>query len=295
MAGSYPDPPGIRIEYDKDGSGMVHWDGTVLTPLTVPQMQATNKETANSTGWRCNNGEFMACMFPSPMTLTAIYTCGNQGGASHANAKYQASTDTTTGSDGTWSDVSAVFDSSNGNSTINPDYRTLTHVNWAVFGTPLVGVKGIRVIMTSNGSAGWDFRNMHVYGYRTADTGNWLTLWHPSLNQPLSDTPGLMDLGNLPRNTGDVNFTFRVKNSSTLLSANGITLSRDALTDGTPSIVTSTTLNYNSGAFDTTAAVGDLGPGAISQLCGVRVNISATAPIGIWATPRILATTTSWI
>ena len=146
----------------------------------------------------------------------------------------------------------------------------------------------------SNGSAGWDIKTFHIYGYRTDFIGNWLTLWHPTINQPLSDTPGLMDLGNLPRNTGDVNFTFRIKNSSPLLTANGVTLARDALTDGTPSIVTATTLSYDGGAFGTTATVGTLVPGNISGLCTARVNIGATAPIGIWAAPRILATTTSW-
>ena len=83
MAGSYPDPPGVRIEYDKDGSGMVWFNSPTLTPLSVAQMGVMNRESTG-TAFRLNIGEFMACMFPTGMTLTAAYTAGNQGGASHA-------------------------------------------------------------------------------------------------------------------------------------------------------------------------------------------------------------------
>jgi hypothetical protein len=162
MAGSYADPPGLRIEYDQDGSGMVHYNSATLTPLTVAQMQAMNKE-ATGVAWRLNAGEFMGCMFPSAMTIMGAYTAGNQGGASHATGKFQVSTNTTTGGDGSWSDIELVHDLTNGGSSVNPDYRAQPTPMFLNLSTsPVTGVKGIRMLCVGNGSAGWDLKTFHI-------------------------------------------------------------------------------------------------------------------------------------
>jgi hypothetical protein len=282
MAGSYPDPPGKRIEYDRDGSALIFWNGSSVVVGALAERQALNDENAGS-NWNANIASgWVAVVFPAPMTITGVFAQTAQlGGGSHLCA-FDYSLNTTTGADGTWTQFVTDVNTS------ATAYRTVI-----TSGLPVSNVLAIRQRLSYVFGAGGVPYGLHLYGNRTATTGNWLTLWHPTLDQPLHQTPAFTDLGDDPRGLGNDSFSFRVKNQSSALSANGITLSREALTDGSPTTVSLITLQHNGTGYGTTASVGNLAPGQISAVCDARINVSATAPVGLWA-PRIIAAATTW-
>ena len=288
MAGFYADVPGKRIEYDRDGSTALQWfNNTSLNTLSVAVAQQLNNENPGDPGYRIDMaGYWLAVVFPTPHNIVGAFAAGAQAGGGSHTVKFMASTDTTTGQDGTWTQMIAGYAEP---SVVNPNYRSgivLPTTN------PTVGVKGVRLICASLSGAGADMSTFHIYGHPTAATDR-LEFWHPTIDQPLYTTPGLSDLGDDPRGMGFDSFAFRVKNQSATLTANTITLSRDILTDGSPTILSRTEVRYNAGTWGTTAAVGNLAPGAISAVCDARLNVDATTPSGLWA-PRIIASAATW-
>ena len=202
---------------------------------------------------------------------TIIGYCFVSNGNGSSSTLDEYSLDSTTGIDGTWSTLRAAYTS--GTAVTLPDYRTTIRT-----AAPLpLSVKAVRHRMPSiTGSQ--RIRTMHYYGYRTA-ASNRLELWHPTLDQPLYLTPALGDFGDVPRATGYKIFSFRVKNLSATLTAQTITVVREMMTDGSPTILSLTDLQYNAGGYGTTATVPNLGPGAISAgIVDARVKVTNLAP-----------------
>lgn len=281
MAGSYPDPPGRRIEYDRDGSGCVFFNGVSLVSLTGPQMVLLNNENDDiSVVNLVAVTHFVAVVFPTPMTIAGLYKADGARGSI-----FEVSTNTTTGLDGVW--VAAGVSGQNVAPVIDA-YRTTILTT----GMPIANVTGVRIRSTASGSS--QTRAFHIYGHRTAAVGNWLTLWHPTLNQALSTTPAAYDLGDDARGSGPDLLSFRVKNCSAGLTAQTITVSREALTDGAPTTVSLLQLRYNGGAYGNTAAVGNLAPGAISDIVDAKLDVTVLAPVGVWA-PRVIAAAAAWV
>lgn len=288
MAGAYPDPPGRRIEYDRDGSGVISvTSGGVISTLSNANAQAMNDESDGVPSFTMANGAKFGVVFPAPMDIKGIFTSAG-GGISGATWTIEHSTDTTTLNDGTW--IQTVASSTAYTNTVVPIVYRNTIITASPM--PLTGVKGVRVRQTAaTGSP--SPKAFHLYGNRTTTTGNWLMLWHPTLDQPLHSTPALTDLGDDARSSGFDTMSFRIKNCSTTLTANTVTVIREALTDGSPTVVSLMTINYNGGSYGTTATVGNLTPGQISQLVLARINVDVTAPPGVWA-PRIVAAAASF-
>lgn len=292
--GLYPAPPARRMPWDRDGSALVNvTSASVLTTRSAAERQTVNDETNSALGSIFNSGAKVAVVFAVPQTVVGVFvaTATTVSGPSWT---IEYSLDTTTGNDGAWSTFRAA--GSYGQSQDVPDrYRALvsagdTHGIY-VPGSPVASVKGIRFrCVTVTGSA--NVAAMHVYGYPTA-ASNRLMLWHPTLNQALSDTPAIYDLGDVPRGAGPQVLSFRVKNISGTLTAQGVSVLREALTDGSPTIVSLTQLRYNAGAYGNTATIGNIAPGAISNIVDAAIDVTALAPVGLWA-PRIIAAATSW-
>lgn len=285
MTGVYPDVPSKRLAWDRDGSQFYYWNGSTVTTRSLAERQAQNDENAaTEMGVLFSGGMHGGVIFPDPTTIVGYYimTSGNGG-----NMTDEYSLDTTTGIDGTWSTLRASF-STSGDGAAIPAYRNLIQTGAPM---PVANVKAIRrrcISITGNQR----FNTIHIYGYRTAAT-NRLELWHPTLDQPLHQTPALGDFGDQPRAIGYKTLSFRVKNLSATLTAQTITVVREMMTDGSPTILGLTDLRYDGGSYGTTAAVGNLAPGAISNIVDARLNITATAPIGPW-TERFVAAAASW-
>jgi hypothetical protein len=157
---------------------------------------------------------------------------------------------------------------------------------------PLTNVKGVR-IRSISGTGPSGIVNFHLYGKRTSLAGNFLNLWHATLDQPFSAIPAAYDLGDKPRGYGPLVTSFRIKNCSATLQANTITVMREVLTELAPPNLGYLQLRYNGGAYGNTCAVGNLAAGVISAVVDAKVDFASTMSPGRWA-PRIIASAASW-
>lgn len=281
MAGNYPDAPANRMEYDLDGTVVASITSTgTITTLTATQTAALNDENpANSNSIALNNGSWVAFIFPELRDISHIY---QQWSSTILTGQTFYSTDTTNGFDGTWTSFLAAADWS---ATTQPNYRSNQQAATAT------GVKAIRMRSTANG---YSIYTIHLYGRVSAASPDKLELWHPTLNQPFYQTPAALDYGNITR--GSVtDLTFRLKNLSTTLTANTITVSASALYDSSsPTVVSGLTLDYNGGGFSSSASLASLSPGTISSgLFTLRNTIASNQAPGLW-TQRVVASAATW-
>ena len=292
MAGAWPDPPGRRVAYDRNGSGAVLWNTSVLTQLTNAQIRVLNNENADGVPYgnsTAGANYFVAVVFADPMTIHAAYWALG-GGAFATQTRLEYSLNTTNGQDGTWT---ALTTASTNREDLNvPATYRLRGTPYIEEFAPIAGIKGMRIYHTTNANT-IQLNAFHLYGDRTPTTGNFLRLWHPTLNQPLVDTPAYLDLGDVPSTAGYIVKPFRVRNCSGTLNAQNVIVTREALTDGTPPLLNNMDVRYNGGAYGASAIVGALAPGEISQTVDLRFNFDGTPQLGLWS-PRVLASATSW-
>lgn len=277
MAGNYPDAPDNRLEVDFDGTvGAIITSGGSITALTNGQMRNLNDESDATTVPTPGANGFTAYVFPVLRDLTAAFFSHSAG-----NATVAVSTDTTNGFDGAWS---TVLTAAARTLATMPNYRS------GIETFSSAGVKGIRVLSSTTGIP----RTFHVYGHAAANFDR-LELWHPSLDQPLYQTPASLDYADIMRGTS-ADLQFRLKNISTTLAANSITVSVEALTDSTaPTMISGMTLNYDGGSFGATVMLIDaLPPNTItSGIFILRNTVSATQAAGLWS-QRVVASAASW-
>lgn len=274
--GLYPAAPGQRMAYDRDGSVMVHWiggvgaTGTIVT-MTNSQLVLMNNESSDTSVSYGGTAYGQALIFPELRDIDGFHLNAQNN---YGNT-FQTSSDTTNGQDGTWVTRMASFAVS-ANSD-NGWYRN--NIN----GLAVSNVKAIRF------TAAYNQYSFHIYGKPSAGQNpNRFIFWHATLDQELAGNaldPG--DGGDVTRGQ-TYNMTFRVKNNSATLTATNLTLSVEALTDNSPSVVNMFTLSYAGGAFGANATAPSLAPGAISGVFTLRFVVSPTAQTVV-ASPRINA------
>lgn len=290
MTGNYPDPPGPRMAYDKDGSqgylATVTTLGSVSAitrALTATEMADLNDENLALTTIPDAGGYNSNCViliFPQLRDLIGVF--GYFG--NNVSPSMQVSPDTTNGIDGTWS-APGLPDQS-GHSNV-PSMRT------AIAGVSASGIKAVRFFAASapTGTTGW--HTIHLYGEISAGASpDRLSFWHPALDQSLALTPAYFDWGDRPRNTSATK-DFRIKNRSTTLTASTITVGVEALTDPSPSIVGMHSLSADGTTFASTLSIASLAPGEISPVLTVKQDISASAALSLW-NQRLYATVGGW-
>jgi hypothetical protein len=289
---NYPDAPAARMAYDRDGTQtyLTQYSGST-SALTNVEVQGLNNE-ADDEYYHFPNGTgnayiFMA--FPELRDLAGYFFNWAPGNPSYVGiSQIASSVDSTTGVDGTW--VAFPSPAINYIQT-KPNYRLLIQ--------PITrtAIKMVRFTVTTGqqnslGACAW--RTIHLYGKKSAQTSNAVTLWHPTLDQPLSDFPTWLDWGDIPRGSGAVTKTFRVKNTSATLIAQGISVSANALTDTSAPTMISQYSFALGGGYQTPLGIGDLAPGAISGVISVRLNLDITTQLGLWS-QRLLAVPTAWV
>ena len=293
MAGSYADVPNHRLAYDRDGTIVVWWaantPGTIIT-LSAASRQALNGErdvgsVVGTWGDGANNQPRVAFLFPAPIALSHYFVSNGATGVSPFDwtgfdDAVRVSTDTTNGQDGTWTSWDAAPSSS---TSVTPNYRTEIQ---AADSTPTV--KAVRFALPFIGTThDASLAVIHLYGI----PGDKLPIWHPTLDQRVG--PAHFDYGDIAGG-GNYSKTFRVKNTHATQTAHAVVVTREALTDKTPSMVGATHLfSIDAGAYATSCAVGDLAPGAISDVITVQRDIPVGAQGGLGA-GRYVAQAGSW-
>lgn len=281
MAGSYPDIPSPRIAYDRDGTLVYTQSGDTNAPTLLSQANtnALNDEANNFIFNLTGPANSVSFVFPQNYTITHVYLSSSRTPWSIA----QKSPDTTNLVDGTWTQIAA---------SIVADGSTTGYRNSIIaIASPPTDVKALRLHAPSASGFSTSIYTVQLYGYPTAASDR-LEFWHPTLDQSLNLTPAYMDWGDVPRsssNSRDV----RIKNISSGLTANTITVGVEALQDGTPAVVGMHTFSYLGGAYGATASIPSLAPGAISGLVTVKLDLTATAPVSIWS-QRLYANAGSW-
>ena len=286
MAGNYPDVPSWRMAIDRDGTAGVKITGlATVVSLTNAQMILLNDESTGgfSVGFNKNNNGF-AVIFPELRDLDGYFAACKAGLAAET-MKVETSVNSTNGIDGTWVTIAAAYNSTD---QISPYYRT------AIQSSTVLSIKAVRVLILGvGGTADTLMLALHLFGeIAPAENPNRLALWHPTLDQRI--TPSYFDWGNTPRGSS-ADRTFRVKNLSTVQTANSIRVAQEILTDTVPSVAGQHTLMKasESTSFLAQVNVGALAPGAISEVVTLRRVTPSNAVLSLWC-HRVFAEATTW-
>lgn len=289
MAGFYPDVPAPRMAYDRDGSKgfVLRGNGTVYE-LTTAHLASMNNDIG-SPGFdqRNNGGEgFIGLIFPQLRNIRGLFMACGDGADSFGASQW--STNTTNGADGTWTNF--TFSRLTGASSISIR-QNITAVN-------LDGVKGIRHQRSNFGSfsSRYYVEAYNIYGaLASPGTFDQLRMWHPTLDEPLDDATSadgaFLDWGDVVRGTSGDRI-FRIKNQSTTLTANSVTVSTEVITNTSPLLESQFTYSYG-GSFAPSVNIGNLTPGAVSQPITVRRSTLSNAALSVW-TLRTVVEAGSW-
>lgn len=292
MAGNYPDAPAPRMAYDRDGTvGFSINASNVVAVVSQASVAAMNDESENSMYTLPNTGftEYTGLIFPQTRDIAAILWQANP----HDSGALQTSVDSTNGLDGTWVSRGTVgrvlHTSSNGGTggAIIPTYRT------SITSVVYTGIKAVRLQLSTNFAK--RIQTLHIYGKYSVAPGDFLQLWHPTLDEPLDDNTSAdgawLDWGDATRGTS-ADKLFRIKNSSATLTANSIVLSPQVLTDTSPTVSSQMTLS-DGGAFTGSLNIGNIAPDTISPVITLRRTTLANATLSLWA-GRININPGSW-
>jgi hypothetical protein len=219
-----------------------------------------------------------AMIFPELRDIDAVWH-----GMTNSNVTiiaFESSVDTTNGLDGTWTGHGAyTARAATDKISMRQDITSYTGIT---------AVKAIRWRATNVGGGGGNAHRIspHVFGKPSVGAApDRLRLWHPTLDQQVP--PAHFDWGNIAISTNQTK-TFRVKNPSTTLTAQAVTISANALTDSTPTNVSQHTFSLNGIDFASTLNIGNLAPDAVSSVISVKRTLPSNAPLGLWWA-RILA------
>jgi hypothetical protein len=290
MAGSYADPPSNRIEYGRDGTVAVGWrtDNMTRVSLTEADLNACNDESEGTSSLSAGGygaGYCMALLFPTPRDIFGVSfgLKGNDG-----NNTLWWSTNTTSGMDGTWTQIVTPAIGEGNSYAVG----SLLAYRDAVTGVTLMNCKGIKWMTDGYLGNNWsELRNLVLYGRPSVGaTPEAVAIWHPTLDQRVDGAH--FDWGNTPRGS-TADRTFRVKNLSSTLTANGIVIATDALTDFSPSFPPQYMLSTDGLNFSSTKTITSLSPGSISAVYTYRRTTPTNAVLGAQRC-RLKATVGSW-
>jgi hypothetical protein len=275
MAGLYPDVPGLRMPYDRDGTIAYYIDRNGNQTLVPWAMQPMNREdTAVYTNLSVVTGLPSAAgsigyIFPELRDIQGVLFAADSGLNFTGTAYWWTSTNTTDGVNGTWVQQ-AIVTKQNLNKQRYRD--SITAVSYSA-------VRAIRVSWTAFFGSN-DFGHIFLYGSAaTGENPDRLRGWHPTLNQEV--TGAHFDFAEQPR-AGTATISFRIKNNSPTKTANNITIADEALNDTTPDNVGQHVYSTDNITFAQTINIGSLTPGAISSLLYVKRDTLASAAIGLW-------------
>jgi len=296
MAGTYADIPGTRFALDQDGTVLKWRDYTTSTAWVDVSASLSETQKVNTANYidvaTPSGNDFVqfAVAFPEARSISGVFL---QGGWSATNITTQTlaweySTDTTDGTDGTWTALTVTFGNigqhDQGSDNPKPYYRS------DIATLALSNVKGIRVRW--NGAANWSSNArifvLHIYGSRPTAGVNRLAFWHPSSDQAIG--AAALDFGDIAQGVS-VTKQFRVKNLSSSLTANTITVQvSDLLPEYTG---TGLQVSADNVTYQNSVNIGNLSSGAISPTLYVRRTVPG-AETTTQRQARLLANAASW-
>lgn len=280
MAGGFPNVPGPRMSYDKDGSVIVKYNNIDDQVVTISALESAKLNSEDNVQAFTINSQptasefYLGVLFPESRSINGIFVCAVEslpGEDDQFMSGYvEYSSDTTNMIDGTWTQaVPIVFAT-----------KTKTAYRSGIYTLGITSATGIRLRDTANSGNTGRIKNLHIYG-SIVNPSTRIAFWHPTSNEPL---PGeWLDFGSTLRGnvkTRDI----RLKNLSTIETATDIRLSAEALTDAAPSNVPQYKFSYDNGVtYDTSIIIPSLAPEQISDIIKVKKTTDLNAALSVWS------------
>lgn len=272
MAGFYPDVPANRFALHLDGTQAYTIDSTNNITSITSQLPTLVNDEDDDTSTTFRSKTAVVFIFPELRDIAGYYYNDSESG----QGSMQVSNDTTNGLDGTWTTIANPF--LNHNTNVTPGYRTAIRT---------VTAGGVKAVKFNFGAYGYrDARAVHLYGtIPEAQNPDRLVFWEPVNNNP---TPGAwFDWGDIQQGTSATK-QFRIKNNSSTLTANDVTLSSGAVTHSM-----SLEFSTDGTTYSASPNVGNIAPGATSSILYVRRNVPSSEPMRPQAC-TISASAASW-
>ncbi len=287
MAGSFPDVPGYRFLTDIDGTlGLVYKQpsGPIKTISQTHMSYFNREETHNGGAYRVDLSHstyasgaktYAVFVFPEMRNITGYFIYANP---SIPNT-IETSTDTTNGQDGNWTTVEPSYSYVPAHTIqqSSPLHRSdIQTVDWP-------NVKAVRIAFDNN------VYSVHLYGsIATTESPDRLRV----VDLDGDDITAQLDFGNITQRSS-VTKQFKVVNNSSTMTANNITVSLNATSDASPSIIGQYQISTDNVSYANAINIGNLAPGAESSPIWLRANILNNAQLGPWSA-RIIANPASW-
>ncbi len=287
MAGTYPDVPGYRFAYDKDGTTMLIAPVTSGVSTIIQPSQATflNSISDGNTGSQridthLNGGTYVVLLFPEVRNISG-YFIHDSSSSGNGRVEVSTSSNTTNGIDGAWTiqqtQYVGTYNSNNGGNPTPFNRTAIQAVNWNAVTAVRFNIGGLVV---------W---HLHLYGsIATTNSPDRLRIVDLSGN----DIAAQLDFGDI-RQRNNSTKQFQVVNNSSTLTANNITVTLDVPTDASPTLVGQYQLSTDNTAYANAINIGTLAPGASSSTLYVRDTVNATAQLGPWSL-RLIASANTW-
>lgn len=279
MAGFFPDVPAYRFPLDRDGSRLLLRNITAGTPWTDESAQLIVLQDESANNWNFGSGvqnnvyEF-SIVFPEPRDVAGYHVgvyAPSSGGGSPSQFNPQemyASTDTTDGMDGTWTQILNPFVDTDTNVVSTHQIRNRDSIN----NLSQTGLRGIRLrYLRTNGSNSPSFLIyvFHFYGSIPAGANDErIEFWDPSSDQQMPHAH--FDFGDMPRGSQSQK-QFRIKNLSATQTANGIDLTIEDLESS--GLTSGLELSTDGSNWLSSINIGNLAPGAISSSLYIRRTV----------------------
>lgn len=213
MPATFPDPPGPRMAYDRDGSvGYIIDSGAIRRQINQREMEflnndgsvdaATDPTTIPIDGqFSENSNSYVGIVFPEPRDVVGFFI-SPQFDSSRPCRHFQTSTDSTNILDGTWTDRLRGAFTQSWQLVTNPYYRknaSFTYPNAdtdaGIVKVTWTGVKAVRFSTAGAGGPLW-ITAWHIYGSRTPASNPFASYQttilqdSPLLAWPLDDASG---------------------------------------------------------------------------------------------------------
>ena len=278
MAGSYADPPSNRMAYDADGTAVYVVDtvGGTATPVDSADVAALNQVSTDVLS-SADRALGVAFVFPEIRNVQAAAVWTDGGGTFRVRVAQTVDPETAS-----WTTLKTAVCTPGASAAVA--YRT---------GLQGVADGSCRMLLLDQIGAtagGSGIGMIHLFG--TSEAADRLELWDPLLDQRLA--PAALDWGTVVRGSS-ADKRFRVKNRSTSLTANSITVSiGDIGSAATPPVAAQHVFSVDDGeTFSATASISSLAPTQVSEVVTIRRVVPATATFGVW-TFRVQASATTW-
>jgi hypothetical protein len=280
-------PPNNKFMYEEDGTTVTYYTNDVEVAFGPTYTRSMNFMGAgvpnNNSGYDRYKWYFI---FPEKRNITHYFIASKQDGWTGGDPTMRMwySSDTTNGSDGTWTQASVVCPNTSGLAW----EQTRNHIQ----PINLTDIAGLRfytdhTLSLYGGDGGW-YTLVHLYGDKVGASSR-IAFWHPTRDE---EVPGdYFDWGNFQYGTATKDF--RIKNMSPTKRALNTTIRLDSYNDiwnptwsSLHTLTQGTTESY-------TAYVSNLASGQISDIITLKRDIPYSITPSYFSL-RLTAEPTTW-